>query len=287
MSDRVLAVVGRGVVDINTPILRADDLGVTRGDGVFETMRVRHQQPFLFEAHLQRMQAGAERLGLPLPDAASWRETFKAALAAYGDVSGLMRLYTMRGIDSLASPLSYLMVSPIPDTTIAGGRDGTHAVTLTLGVTAAARAGAPWLLGGVKTTSYAVAMSGKREAERRGAADAIWISADGEVLEEATSNVVWVRGGAAYTISTDTGILAGTTLHCVRGLAAGSGLTITDRRTSLPELRAADEILLLSSVRGVASALTLDGDDVGQGSIGPVGRSLSAAFEDAFFAATA
>src|SRR5690606_2953038 len=38
VSNRVVAVLGRGVVPADTPILRADDLGVLRGDGVFETL---------------------------------------------------------------------------------------------------------------------------------------------------------------------------------------------------------------------------------------------------------
>jgi len=129
-------------------------------------------------------------------------------------------------------------------------------------------------------------MAAKREAETRGAVDAIWISSDGEVLEEATSSIVWVRDGSAFTVPADTGILTGTTLDCVRALAGAGGVPILDRRTSVEDLRGADEILLLSAVRGVASVLTLDGVPVGSGRIGPVGRSLRAAFEDAFAAAT-
>lgn len=286
MSDRVLAVVGRGVVDITTPILRGDDSGITRGDGVFETMRVGNQRPFLFDAHFGRMQLGAVRLDLQLPTADAWQGVLTEAMAAYGDDIGVLRLFTTRGPEGLDAPMSYLTVSPVPPVTMAGSRDGTHAVTLPLGVPADLRAGAPWLLGGVKTTSYAVAMAAKREATARRATDAIWISGDGEVLEEATSSIVWVLAGAAYTIPAETGILAGTTLACVRALAAAGGVPITDRRTSLADLQAVDEILLLSAVRGVAAVLTLDGNPVGTGQQGQVGLLLRAEFENAFTAAT-
>ena len=286
MNDRVLAVVGRGVVDISTPILRGDDSGITRGDGVFETMRVGNQRPFLFDAHFGRMQLGAARLALQLPAADAWRGALTEALAAYGDDIGVLRLFTTRGPECLEAPLSYLTVSPVPPATLVGSRDGTHAVTLPLGVPADLRARAPWLLGGVKTTSYAVAMAAKREATARGATDAIWISGDGEVLEEATSSVMWVSDGAAYTIPADTGILAGTTLACVRDLAAAGGVPVTDRRTSLADLQTAEEILLLSAVRGVAGVLTLDGKPVGTGQLGPVSVLLRSAFENAFTAAT-
>jgi 4-amino-4-deoxychorismate lyase len=286
MSDRVLAVVGRGLVDVTTPIVRGDDFGVMRGDGVFESMRARNQQAFLLDDHLHRMQLGAARMQLRLPTAEAWRTTLAEALAAYGDDTGVVRLFTTRGPDGEDAPFSFLLVTPVPVATIASGRDGTHAITLSLGIAAAARAAAPWLLGGVKTTSYAVPMAAKREAESRGAADAIWISSDGEVLEEATSCVVWVRAGDVFTVPADTGILTGTTLECVRALSGAGGVPIVDRRTSIDDLRSAEEILLLSAVRGVASVLTLDGEPVGSGETGPVGQSLRAAFEDAFTAAT-
>ena len=286
MSDRVLAVVGQGTVDIGTPIVRGDDLGLTRGDGVFETMRVRGRHAFLFDDHLKRMLAGAARVDLLLPDRESWLATVEEALAAYGEDAGVLRMFTTRGPDGLAAPLSYLMISPVPESTLSAGRNGSHAVTLTLGISATARAGAPWLLGGVKTTSYAVAMAAKREAESRGAMDAIWVSVDGEVLEEATSSIVWVSAGAAYTIPAVTGILAGTTLDCVRALSPTVGVPIVERRTTLDDLRGADEVLLLSAIRGVAAVLSLDSAPVGTGAIGPVAGSLRAVFEDTYTAAT-
>ena len=36
----VVAVLGRGVVDADEPVVTADDLGLTRGDGCFDSARV-------------------------------------------------------------------------------------------------------------------------------------------------------------------------------------------------------------------------------------------------------
>jgi len=41
----VVAVLGRGVVPPDTLVLRADDLGALRGDGIFETMHLRAGRP--------------------------------------------------------------------------------------------------------------------------------------------------------------------------------------------------------------------------------------------------
>ena len=46
----------------------AFDRGLTLADGVFETMRVLGGVAPLVDAHFARLTAGAERLGLVLPD---------------------------------------------------------------------------------------------------------------------------------------------------------------------------------------------------------------------------
>ncbi|MFL1406329.1 aminotransferase class IV [Marinobacter sp. M1N3S26] len=46
-----------------------DDRGLAYGDGLFETILVRHGRPELVQAHCQRMLGGACRLGIPLVQA--------------------------------------------------------------------------------------------------------------------------------------------------------------------------------------------------------------------------
>src|SRR5688572_20870243 len=52
-------------------LVSAFDRGFVYGDGVFETIRIHNGQPFRWNAHLERLQTGAQflRLGLPFsPD---------------------------------------------------------------------------------------------------------------------------------------------------------------------------------------------------------------------------
>ena len=251
---------GHERVSPDTPVLRADDLGVLRGESVFETLRIRHGRPALLDQHLARLAVSASRVDLVLPD--GWAEL--AAVASEGVDDGVLRLVCTKGGTGFA------LVTDVPAETVAG-RAGVSAVTLTLGITSAQRAEAPWLLGGVKSTSYAVNMASLRTAHEQGADDAIWLSSDGWVLEAPTSTVVAVLGDRLVTPPVATGILAGTTVaHCAT-LAP-----VETAPLSAADLATADEVMLLSSVRGVAPVVRLDGRELG---VGPRTKDLAEAFE--------
>ena len=154
-----------------------------------------------------------------------------------------------------------------------GREQGVSVVTLALGVSARQRATAPWLLGGVKATSYAVNMASLRHAHDEGADDAIWVSTDGEVLEAPTSTVAVVLDGTVVSPPAHVGVLPGTTLAAVAHLAP-----FVSRPVTVAELHAADEVMLLSSVRGVAPVVRLDG---AERAVGPVTQRLRAGYEAA------
>ncbi|HVE73625.1 MAG TPA: aminotransferase class IV [Mycobacteriales bacterium] len=272
----VLARLGAGgapeLVDLATPLLRADDLGVARGEAVFETLRIAAGRPAFLAAHVARLARSAARLDIPLPP--GWEQLAQVAVEAHALPDGVLRLTCTKGPPG-GEPVGFALASPIPPEVLAGREHGVRVVTLSGGVSADARAQAPWLLGGVKSTSYAVNMASLREAHDRGADDALWVSSDGFVLEAPTATVAWVTGGTLVTPSAGDGILPGTTLETALGL---SPVPYEVRRGTAQELRAADEVLLLSSVRGVAPVIALDGRELG---IGLVTRVLRDAFEEA------
>jgi 4-amino-4-deoxychorismate lyase len=268
----VLTPDGPRLTDPTAPLLRADDLGVLRGESVFETARIAAGRAAYLDAHLRRLGRSAERLAIALPT--GWEALAETAVAAYDRPDGVLRLVCSKGAPD-AGPTAFALVTPVPPETVRGREHGVTAITVTLGVTADVRAGAPWLLGGVKSTSYAVNMATLRHAHDEGADDAIWLSSDGQVLEAPTSTVAWVSGGRLITPPPDAGILPGTTLDVALRLLDGPFET---RRGSADELAAADEVLLLSSVRGVAPVIALDGRELGTG---PVTARLRAAFEAA------
>src|SRR4029450_3156481 len=140
------------------------------------------------------------------------------ALAAAGEADAVLRLYLTPGRESSARPVSLALVSALPDDLEERRARGISLISL-LGV----RAEAPWLLGGVKSTSYAVNMAAESEARARGVDDAVFVRDDGIVLEGPVTNIWWRRGSTLHTPSLDLGILAGVTRAVLMEAAPAAG----------------------------------------------------------------
>ncbi len=264
MAVQVLGVLGNGILDPATPVVRADDAGLTRGDGCFEGCRVRtdtagHTRVDKLDRHVARMARSCAALDMPF-DEAGWRTLVEQACRAW-TVAGeaALKLVQTRG-PADGGPTGLLTVSPLPPDYPRQRREGLRVVSLARGLSADAFAEAPWLLGGVKTLSYAVNMAAQREAERRGADEAIFVAADGAVLEAPTGSVVWALDGGLHTTPTgDTGILAGTTQQLLFERAADVGWATFETLATVEDLHAAAVVWVISSVRGPVDVIELDG----------------------------
>jgi 4-amino-4-deoxychorismate lyase len=263
-----LAVTGRGLVDPTEPVIRADDEGLLRGRAAFETLRVYAGRPFRLEAHLDRLTASAESIGLPALERRRLQVLVGLVLpkAERGDAS-LRLVWTAGPTDGIPSALALL--SAIPDWIESTREHGATAVSL-LGV----RASAPWLLPGVKSTSYAVNMAAEAEARRRGVDEALFVDGDGIVLEGTVTNVWWREDDTLHTPSLDLGILAGVTRATVAELAPECGYRVEEGSYRLEQLLAADEAFTSSSVREVMPLVEIDGHAIGRG---PAADELQAA----------
>lgn len=260
-SGRVVGVLGRGVVDAAAPQVLADDLGLTRGDGCFDALRVVKDASGLrfdhADAHLARFARSAERLGMPPIDPAAWRGLIAETAAAWpGWGEAFCKVIWTRGPEYAdGPPTGVAIVGAAP-------RSGVplRVATLTTGRPSDAFADAPWLLGGVKTLSYAVNVAAKREAARRGADDVLFVSSDGYLLEGPTSALVVSRNGVLFSTPTEgTGILASVTVGVLAAQAARHGREFRERLMEPEELHVAKGAWLVSAVRGVCPIVEVDG----------------------------
>jgi len=271
MTVLALAVTGRGLVDPVEPVIRADDEGLLRGRAAFETLKVYGGRPFRLEAHLDRLTASAASIGLPAVERRRIQVLVGLVLpkAASGDAS--LRLVWTAG-PARGAPSALALLSDIPDWIEPARERGASAVSL-LGV----RASAPWLLPGVKSTSYAVNMAAEAEARRRGVDEALFVDGDGIVLEGTVTNVWWRIGDTLFTPALDLGILAGVTRATLIELAPACGFSVEEGSYPLARLLESEEAFTSSSVREVMPLVEVDGKTLGRG---PAADALQTALLD-------
>lgn len=239
--------------------LAVNDLAPHRGDGVFETLAVVDGHVQEVEPHLARLANSARLTELPEPNLEQWRLVIRRAaerVPAEGEFA--VKIALSRGVDPGTTPTGWVHVTPGADFTAARER-GIRVITLDRGVSRGAGERAPWLLLGAKTLSYASNMAAIREAKRRSADDAVYISSDGFVLEGPTSSLIARLGDEYVTPPPAAGILHGTTQRSIFAHLEAQGRRVAYRDLTLDELRAADAAWLVSSVRMAAPIAEVDG----------------------------
>ena len=274
MTLLAVAVGGRGIVDPDEPVLNADDEALLRGRAAFETTRVYDGRPFKLDEHLARLAGSAARIGLPPVDVEECEKLARSALDDAGEPEAVLRLYWTAGREGSGRPTALALVSSVPPLLEELRAQGIKLIALPLGLQADLRAFAPWLLGGVKSTSYAVNMAAEAEAKRRGADDAVFLASGDIVLEGPVTNVWWRLERVLYTPALELGILAGVTRATLIAEAGRLGYEVREGVFPLEHMAAAEEAFTSSSVREVMPAIELDGRPVGDGSPGEAAREL-------------
>lgn len=262
---RVLAFLDGSLADPEAAHLRVDDLGLLRGDGVFETILVAVKKPREMRPHLDRLARSAAMLDLPAPDLDGFARAAQAVVDAWrgGPEIALKLVYT-RGVDGDpdGKPTAFAMGLEVDEKVLRARTEGVSVVTLERGFGPELAERAPWLLLGAKTVSYAMNMAALREAARRGAQDVIFTATDDSVLEGPTSTVVLAKERTLYTPPSTVGILPGTTQYALFRGAEKAGWSVKMEPLSVADLLNGEGVFLTSSVRKVTRVHTLNGTEL-------------------------
>jgi len=262
MSQPVVYLNGRFVLAERAAISPLDR-GFLYADGLFETMRAYRARIFRLEAHLHRMAASAQALGLPLPlDAAAARRVADELLRRNGLSDAALRLTVTRGPGDGVDPPS----EPKPTVLMAVRRlardSGLDAPVNVIALSGSAPAPA---MARHKTLCYLPYVLARAQARAAGADDALLLNAAGLVTEASTSNVFIVRGDRLVTPRLECGLLPGITRQVVLEIAASVGLHPEEADLTPDDVRAADECFLTNSVAEITPVRRFDGAPLGSG----------------------
>lgn len=281
-SMRMLVMLDGTVADPDSAVLRVDDLGLMRGDGIFETVLVTDRHARELGPHLDRLARSAALLDLPEPERAAWEHCVQLVLDSWpgGQEFALKLVYT-RGVEGVdGAPTGFTIGFEIAESVLRQRNTGVAAVTLERGFGPDVAARAPWLLLGAKSLSYATNMAALREAARRGADEVVFTATDGSVLEGPTSTVIVVSDRSLRTPPAHIGILPGTTQAALFRAAERAGWSVKVEPVLAAELPAADGVFLASSVRKITRVHTLDGLPLPDST--ELHRELSALYESEY-----
>ena len=257
------------IVKWGDPLIPPLSHGYLVGDGVYETISVRHREPFAVTRHLLRLHDALERTGLGRLDEDAVRAGIAAVLAEGEGRIARLRVTVTSGLGVLG-----LQRTAGPLTVTVAGSEGARLPTCS-----AIRV--PWRrneyspLVGVKTTSSGENALMYAYATSRGADEAILGNSQGDVCEAISANVFVELGGEILTPALASGCLPGVArgLAIEWGTAAGLPVRLA-REGELPYLPTVDRVAaraaamaITSSTRGVQQVTIFDGVDVAPGAL--------------------
>jgi branched-subunit amino acid aminotransferase/4-amino-4-deoxychorismate lyase len=232
------------------------DAGFLLGDGLFESLRARDGVPYLLDRHLARLLAAAEAMEFErVPSGEALAEQVRRTLDRAALPDAYLRVTVTRGSGATAlaaptnAPTVVIAALPAPPRAVGGIE-----VTL-LGPLSEHGAKA-------KSTSRQQAVLARREVEKRGAGEGLYVSEEGYVLEGVSSNLFVARDGRLFTPSAEH-CLPGITRGRVMELARDGGIATVEAPLESHELRDAEEVFVTNAVQGLRRVTTIDGGPVG------------------------
>ncbi len=266
------------------------DRGFLFGDGVYEVIRYFDGHPIGLDRHINRLARSLRSIQMDDEIAYTLPQSAAALLSHNEIVDGAVYLQITRGAGETRAHLPDSELKP----TVLGlawelpsfaecesvGLRSIHAVL---------QEDIRWGRCDIKSLNLLPNVLARMFADETDAEEAI-LHHDGFITEGITSTVLVVHDGEVYTSPTTTGdqatvggwggsqsILDGVT----RRVLQDAGVVVNERRISIEELQAADEILITSSSRLLRSVVVLDGEPVGIGEscgqVGAVGCQIYAA----------
>lgn len=227
------------------------DRGFLLGDALFETLLARRGRIAFLDAHVVRLAAGANILGIPVPISTA---LFAIACEMLLEANGLseaprvaLRITLSRGPGprGLVPP-----ENPAPTLLITAVESPPPAASLTA-IVATPRRNALSPVSRLKAAPYLDNVLAREEARARGADEALMLDTSGYLSCASVANVFLWEGQRLITPAEECGILPGVTRAAVIELATRLDTEVVEDMIMPQRLARADGIFLTNSLMGI------------------------------------
>jgi D-alanine transaminase len=254
------------------------DRGFIFGDGVYEVIPYYAGRGLRAVEHLKRLQRSLNELEIANPYSLDqWQEIIAALIEKNGGGNVGVYIQVTRGVAKRDFPpppglqqTVFLMVNPLATPKAEVYEKGMACVSLDDN---------RWLRCHIKATALLGAVLLKHEGNKLGG-DEVVMFRDGYLTESSASNIAVVKNGVILCPPMDNLILGGITYELMIELARKHNMPLEIRRVHRREVRAADELWIMSSTKEVAPIVRLDDKPIGAGVPGPVFKKMRALFDE-------
>ncbi|MGW7778517.1 D-amino-acid transaminase [Staphylococcus xylosus] len=259
--------------DANVPY---NDRGYVFGDGIYEYIRVYDNNVFTAKEHFERLLRSAKEIGLELKyNVDELTELVQELLSTNGIVNGGVYIQVTRG----AAPRDHAFPTPSVEANIMAftkSYDRPYKL-LEEGINAITTEDIRWLRCDIKSLNLLGNVLAKEYATKYNAQEAIQHRGD-IVTEGSSSNVYAIKNGEIYTHPVNNYILNGITRMVIKSVAEEKDIPFNEEVFTLDFLKNADEIIVSSTSIEVMPVVKLNGENVGDGEIGSITKSLQEGF---------
>lgn len=229
------------------------------GRGVFTTVAIYDNHPFLWSDHWERLADHADRLDISCDglDEKGVGLALQKLISVNRVTEGRARVILL----ARSSRHVWQVNSPGPRKTDLLIMTGESQKVPPSGVSLAV---SPFRLNtfspltGIKSLNYLDHVLSWEEAHTRDFDEAVMLNERGEIVSATMANIFWVKDGAVHTPALSTGALAGITRGRLIKLAGEHYIPLIEGVYEMPDLTDADEIFLTSAGLGVAIVTTFD-----------------------------
>ncbi len=253
------------------------DRGLSYGDGLFETLLVKHQKPLYWQRHMQRLHRGCEQLQIPRPD---WEDLSAQALRLCQTVPerAVLKIIYTRGsggrgyrLPTLTQPTCIMALHPAPNYPESYRQTGVKVKIC------ATRLAKQPLLAGLKHLNRLEQVLARAEWQEDEFNEGLMLDYDGYVIEGIMTNVFLIKDGRLNTPTIDNCGVAGIMRDLIIECAGQASIEIKTKAITLNELFAANELFVCNSIIGIWPIHQIE-DKIF--AVGPITRHLQQAIAE-------
>lgn len=254
-----------------------EDRGYQFSDGVYEVILVRRGRQIDAAPHLERLLRSLRELDIAPPCSMNALGQIIAETLRRNRIrDGLVYLQVTRGV----AARDHVFPAPTRAALVctAKRRVWPAAGAAPKGVSGITVPDERWARCDIKSVGLLANVLAKEKARKAGAAEAIFVAADGTVREGGSSNL-WIvdADGMLRTHRLGPEILGGVTRATVMSLAEAAQIRVDETPFDREALFNAKEAFVTSATSFVKPLTAIDGRQIGDGAVGPIAKRL---FED-------